>query len=115
MTSIALAPSSEAPVLQPGRLALLFRYIRRNKSLAIGLIVLALLVLFTILGLLLVDPKSAYPLTAPTKRPPSLQFPLGTDFFGRNLLAAMAVGMWQTAVIGVLAGGIGTVIGVILG
>lgn len=115
MASIALAPASEGPVLQPGRVALLFRYIRRNKSLAIGLIVLALLVLFTVVGLLVVDPKAAYPLMAPTKKPPSLQYPLGTDFFGRNLLSAMAVGMWQTAVIGLLAGGLGTLIGVILG
>jgi peptide/nickel transport system permease protein len=115
MANIALAPASEGPVLQPGRVALLFRYIRRNKSLAIGLIVLALLVLFTVVGLLVVDPKAAYPLMAPTKKPPSLQYPLGTDFFGRNLLSAMAVGMWQTAVIGLLAGGLGTLIGVILG
>ena len=62
-----------------------------------------------------VDPKHAYPLSAATKRPPSWQYPLGTDFFGRDLLAAMVVGMWQTAAIGVLAGGIGTLIGVVLG
>ncbi len=43
------------------------------------------------------------------------KYPFGTDFFGRNLLAAMVVGMWQTAFIGVLAGGIGTAIGVVLG
>jgi len=104
-----------AEVRQPGRLALLLRYLRRNKGLAIGLTILLLLVLFTIVGLLLGDPKHAYPLSAPTKRPPSWQYPLGTDFFGRNLLSAMAVGMWQTAVIGLLAGGIGTVIGVVLG
>jgi peptide/nickel transport system permease protein len=114
VATIALTvPDDE--VRQPGRLALLFRYIRRNKSLAIGLLVLLLLVVFTVAGLLLVNPKAAYPLMAATKKPPSLQYPLGTDFFGRNLLAAMAVGMWQTAVIGLLAGGIGTIIGVILG
>ena len=50
-----------------------------------------------------------------SKQPPSLQYPFGTDFFGRDLLAAMVVGMWQTALIGVLAGGIGTLIGVVLG
>ncbi|MDB5563042.1 MAG: Maltose transporter permease [Hyphomicrobiales bacterium] len=104
-----------AEVIQPSRPALLFRYIRRNKSLAIGLTVLLLLVAFTVIGFLAVDAKQAYPLAAPTKRPPSLQYLLGTDFFGRNLLAAMVVGMWQTAVIGVLAGGLGTFIGVVLG
>ena len=78
-------------------------------------IVLLLLVAFTVIGFLTVDPKHAYPLAAPTKRPPSWQYPLGTDFFGRDLLAAMVVGMWQTAAIGVIAGGLGTLIGVVLG
>jgi peptide/nickel transport system permease protein len=49
------------------------------------------------------------------KQPPSLKYPFGTDFFGRNLLVAMVIGMWQTALIGLLAGGIGTLIGVVLG
>jgi peptide/nickel transport system permease protein len=62
-----------------------------------------------------INPKHAYPLSAALKQPPSLKYPFGTDFYGRNLLAAMVVGMWQTALIGVLAGGIGTFIGVVLG
>ena len=116
MASIAMTPeASTDAVRQPTQLVLLLRYQRRNKSLAIGLIVLLLLVLFTITGLLTVDPKHAYPLSAPTKRPPSLQYPFGTDFFGRDLLSAMAVGMWQTAVIGLLAGALGTLIGIIFG
>jgi peptide/nickel transport system permease protein len=44
-----------------------------------------------------------------------LQYPFGTDFFGRDLLSAMVVGLWQTALIGVLAGALGTFIGVVLG
>ena len=62
-----------------------------------------------------INPKHAYPLAVATKKPPSLQYPFGTDFFGRNLLAAMVVGMWQTAVIGIIAGGLGTLIGVVFG
>ena len=102
-------------VNQPSQIVLLLRYLRRNKILAIGLTVLLLLVLFTVVGFFLVSPKAAYPLQVPTKRPPSLEYPFGTDFFGRNLLAAMVVGMWQTAVIGVLAGALGTIIGTVLG
>ena len=102
-------------VEMPGRLQLGLRYFRRNKSLAIGLIVLFALVAFTVIGQMVIDPKHAYPLSAVPKQPPSLKYPLGTDFFGRDLLAAMVVGMWQTAVIGLLAGGIGTFIGVNLG
>jgi peptide/nickel transport system permease protein len=112
MATVAL-PRPE--VLQPSRLTLTLRYLRRNKSLLIGLIILFILIAFTVIGLLTVESRQAYPLTVRAKQPPSLKYPFGTDFFGRNLLAAMVVGMWQTALIGVLAGGMGTVIGVILG
>jgi len=112
VTAIAM----ELPeVRQPSRPALILRYLRRNKSLGIGLLIIALLVAFTVIGFLMVDPQHAYPLSAPTRKPPSWNYPLGTDFFGRDLLAAMVVGMWQTAVIGLLAGGLGTFIGVVLG
>ena len=114
MASIALTPPLDE-VRQPGSLTLVLGYLRRNKTLAVGLFVLLLLVLFTVVGFLTIDPSTAYPLSAPSKRPPSLDYLLGTDFFGRNLLAAMVVGMWQTATIGVIAGGLGTLIGVILG
>jgi peptide/nickel transport system permease protein len=105
----------QGQVRQPGRLALILRYLRRNMSLAIGLFILFLLVAFTVTGLLTIDPKEAYPLAVRARQPPGLEYPLGTDFFGRNLYAAMVVGMWQTALIGVLAGGLGTLIGTILG
>ncbi len=115
MTTIVATSAPEAAVQQPGRLTLLLRYFNRNKGLAIGLIILIALVLFTVIGLMTINPKQAYPLSVATKQPPSLKYPFGTDFFGRNLLAAMVVGMWQTAVIGVIAGGLGTLIGVVLG
>ena len=102
-------------IQRPGRLTLLFRYLRRNKSLAFGLMVLVGLVLFTVIGLLTVDTSNAYPLSVRSRQPPSLEYPFGTDFFGRDLLAAMVVGMWQTALIGVTAGGLGVLIGIVLG
>ena len=113
--AIATAQLADEEVRQPSQGILLLRYLRRNKSLTIGLVLLLALVAFTAIGFLVIDPKHAYPLTAATKKPPSWQYPLGTDFFGRNLLAAMVVGMWQTAAIGLLAGGLGTLIGVVLG
>ncbi|HET9222442.1 MAG TPA: ABC transporter permease [Roseiflexaceae bacterium] len=112
MATIAI-PQPE--VRQPSRLTLTLRYLRRNKSLSIGLLILFLLIAFTVIGLLLVDTKQAYPLAVRSKQPPSLRYPFGTDFFGRNLMAAMVVGMWQTAIIGVMAGAMGTIIGVVLG
>ena len=114
-TVLPTAQIVDTEVRQPGQLVLLLRYLRRNKTLAVGLVILIALVAFTAIGFLVIDPRHAYPLSAGTKKPPSWQYPLGTDFFGRNLLAAMVVGMWQTAAIGLLAGGVGTLIGVVLG
>jgi len=112
MTTIAI---SQPQVLQPSKLTLMLRYLRRNKSMVFGLLILLFLVSFTVIGLITVDTKHAYPLSVRSKQPPSLQYPLGTDFFGRDMLAAMVVGMWQTALIGVLAGALGTLIGIVLG
>jgi len=106
---------SPAEIQTPGRTRLFFRYLGRNKSLGFGLLVLLALVAFTLIGLLIIDPNDAYPLSAPTRRAPSWDYPFGTDFFGRDMLAVMVVGMWQTAFIGVVAGGVGTFVGVVLG
>jgi peptide/nickel transport system permease protein len=88
---------------------------RRNKGMAIGIFVLLLLVVFTIYGSLTADLKDAYPLSAKSKQPPSWEYPLGTDFFGRDLYVAMVVGLRETAIIGLLAGALGTFLGVVLG
>jgi peptide/nickel transport system permease protein len=112
---MATAVATQPAVRQPNQLTLILRYLRRNKTLAIGLLIALGLVLFTTVGLLLIDPADAYPLKARPRQPPSARYPFGTDFFGRDLFAAMVVGMWQTAVIGVLAGALGTLIGVVLG
>jgi peptide/nickel transport system permease protein len=112
MTTLALA---QPEVRQPSRLTLVLRYLRRNKGLAIGLLIILALTLFTVIGLLTINPKNAYPLAVASHKPPSLEYPFGTDFFGRDMLAAMVIGLWQTALIGVLAGAIGTLIGVVLG
>jgi peptide/nickel transport system permease protein len=76
---------------------------------------LIFLIAFTAIGMLTIDPEHAYPLAVKTKQPPGGEFPFGTDFYGRDMLAVMVLGTWQTAVIGLLAGGIGTLVGVILG
>jgi peptide/nickel transport system permease protein len=112
---MAVTTLAQPTVKKLGKIALTLRYLRRNPSLAIGILILFGLIAFTVIGLFTINPKHAYPLAVRPKMPPSFDFPLGTDFFGRDLLAAMVTGMWQTAVIGFLAGGIGTVIGVVLG
>ncbi len=120
MTQIAAVgpkpDAREARYEQPSRLTLIWRYLRRNKSLVLGLAIVIALTLFTVIGSLTIDTeKRAYPLAVKPKQPPSAEYPLGTDFFGRDLLAVMVRGIWQTAVIGLIAGAIGTGVGVILG
>lgn len=118
MTTLASPPLQSSPtqaLIQPSRTKLFFRYLRRNKSLAIGLLIILALTVFTIHGLLTVDEAAAFPLAAKPKQPPSWEYPFGTDFFGRDLYAAMVMGTWQTALIGVIAGALATLIGVILG
>jgi peptide/nickel transport system permease protein len=112
MTSISLA---QPDIIQPSRITLILRYLRRNKGLTIGLFILLLLVIFTLYGLATADLKHAYPISVKSKQPPSWEFPLGTDFFGRDLYVAMVVGLKETAIIGLLAGALGTLIGVVLG
>ncbi len=114
MANVAL-PAAETEIREYNGFQLFVRYLRRNWSLAAGLAILVFLILFTVIGFLVIDPKHAYPLAAPPRRPPGWPYIFGTDFFGRDLFAAMVVGMWQTAVIGVLAGGIGTAVGIVLG
>jgi len=89
-------------------------YMRRNRSLVVGLCLILLILLFAALGRLLWDTSLAAPLSAPPNRPPSWEHPLGTDRQGRDLLAVMIVGTPLTLYIGLLAGFIGVAIGTIL-
>jgi peptide/nickel transport system permease protein len=89
-------------------------YMRRNRSLVVGLCLILLILLFAGLGRLLWDTSLAAPLSAPPNRPPSWEHPLGTDRQGRDLLAVMIVGTPLTLYIGLLAGFIGVAIGTIL-
>ena len=112
---MATASISQPEIYRPTRWVLIFRYLRRNIGLALGLFIILLLVVFTLYGLATANLSHAYPLSVKSKQPPSLEYPLGTDFFGRDLYVAMVVGLKQTATIGILAGALGTLIGVLLG
>ena len=91
-----------------------YSYLRRNPSLAVGIALLAALALFVIIGNLLVDTEDARPLSAPTLRPPSSDYPFGTDRQGRDLLAVMVAGAPLTLRIGFVAGFLGVGVGTVL-
>jgi len=91
------------------------RYVRRNVSLAFGIVLLMALALFVGIGNLVVDTSKSRPLSAPAVRPPSTEHPFGTDRQGRDLLATMVAGTPLTLRIGFIAGFLGVGIGALLG
>jgi peptide/nickel transport system permease protein len=98
-----------------GRLVAVWRYMRRNPSLVVGLVILLALTLFVGIGHLVVDTSKARALSVPVIRPPSLQYPFGTDRQGRDLLATMVAGTPLTLRIGFIAGFLGVGLGTVLG
>ena len=89
-------------------------YIGRNSSLLVGTLLLLALVLFVGIGSFLVDTENARSLSVPTLRPPSWDYPFGTDRTGRDLFAVMVVGTPLTLRIGFIAGFLGVGIGAVL-
>lgn len=87
----------------------------RNWKLSLGIILIAVLLIAAIVGPSFIDKAATRPVYAPFNQAPSSQYPLGTDDVGRDLFALLIYGLGPTLSIGVIAGGIGTVIGVSLG
>ncbi len=115
MEQATTPPRTMAGPVRPGRAAAAFRYMRRNVSLVVGIILLSGLVLFVGIGHLVVDTSKSRALSAPALQPPSLKYPFGTDRQGRDLLAVMVTGTPLTLRIGFIAGVLGVGIGSILG
>ena len=92
----------------------IFRYLHRNPSLTVGIALLAVLALFVVIGHFLVDIEDARPLSAPALRPPSMDYPFGTDRQGRDLFAVMVAGTPLTLRIGFIAGFLGVGLGTVL-
>jgi peptide/nickel transport system permease protein len=84
-----------------------WRYLCRNPSVAVGIALLVALGLFVMVGNFVVDTQDARPLSAPALRPPSADYPFGTDRQGRDLLAVMVAGTPLTLRIGFIAGFLG--------
>ena len=87
----------------------------RTPKLLLGLALLGSLLLLSLVGPYLIDVENARPISVPTNRAPSAEFPLGTDSGGRDMLAVIIVGTPQTVRMGLLAGIVGVVLGTSLG
>jgi len=101
--------------MSPMRLLALARYLKRDRRLAIGLLIVGALVLLGPVGQLFVDEAGVRLGAGGFAEAPSAAHPLGTDTTGRDVLAMMVYGTPPTLAIGFLAGLIGTTVGVALG
>jgi peptide/nickel transport system permease protein len=81
----------------------------------LGVTILTALLVFSYGGRLIVDPKGVQVGQAPFNARPSLEHPLGTDNVGRDLLALMIYGIPPTLAVGLIAGGVSTLLGTTLG
>ena len=99
---------------RPGTARAVLRYLRRNPSLGVGLLLLLALLLFVVIGHLTVDTIQYRPLSTRPLQPPSQELPFGSDKQGRNLYAVMVEGTPLTLRIGLLAGVIGVALGTTL-
>lgn len=86
-----------------------------NPSITIGLGLFICMLLFWLIGNATIGTSKAVPLSGPPDMPPSSRYPLGTDSAGRQLLPVMIAGVPLTLEIGLLAGGMGLIIGTLLG
>jgi peptide/nickel transport system permease protein len=102
---------------RPGRSRLrgLLRYFTRNPNLAIGLSMLLLLILFTLIGLTLIDPAKGYAGALRGSQAPSSKYIFGTDGQGRDLFTVAVLGTWVTLKIGFIAAFVGLGVGTVLG
>jgi len=88
---------------------------RIGGVLILGLAILALIVLFSLVGPLFVDAHNAHVGAMTPRRPPSFDHWLGSDSQGRDMLTLLVYGTPNTLKMGLIAGIIGVGLGLVFG
>jgi peptide/nickel transport system permease protein len=91
------------------------RFLWGNWKVSFGLGVVVFIFLFGLVGPLFHDPNLARMGAVELNKPPSLQYPLGTDSTGRDVLALLIVGTPNSLRVGLIAGAVGSAVGIVLG
>jgi peptide/nickel transport system permease protein len=91
------------------------RFLRQNPRITAGFALIGLMLLFWLIGYATIGISKAVPLSGQPDLPPSARYPLGTDSAGRQLLPVLIAGIPLTLEVGLLAGGVGLLIGALLG
>jgi peptide/nickel transport system permease protein len=86
-----------------------------NWKLMTGISLIAIMLIFSIVGSLRINFKATRVGWGDFGKPPSAEYPLGTDNVGRDMLALMVHGIHPSLKIGLIAGVLGTAVGTILG
>jgi peptide/nickel transport system permease protein len=93
---------------------IIWRQYKRNKGALIGTALLATIVLAAILAPMLA-PYAPDDQLADSRLSPSLDYPLGTDVFGRDILSRVLFGGRLSLVVGIISVGIGLGAGIVFG
>lgn len=107
--------SAAEPFRQPSPASMALRRLRRHRAAMVGLAILTLLIL---LGLLapVMAPFDPYAMEFEHRlKPPSAQFPAGSDEFGRDLASMLVWGSRTSLIAGIMAVTISAVLGVTSG
>ena len=88
---------------------------RIGTSLLAGMAVIIVVVGFSYLGRLFVDEERAYVGAVDPRQRPNAENWLGTTSQGQDMMTIMVAGTPETLKIGLIAGGVGVVVGLILG
>jgi peptide/nickel transport system permease protein len=119
MRSAEQAPSARAMVWARRRQTAAghWKVFRRNRQGMVGLTILSAFALIAILAPLLVNEAELEPATAtaPPLHPPSPEYPLGTDNFGRPVLGLIVMGSRISLMVGLTATIGAVVIGALVG
>jgi peptide/nickel transport system permease protein len=86
----------------------------RNNKLKLGVAVILVFVVLTLAGPLLTD-YGPYDYVGPPAQPPSSEFWFGTTTFGQDVFSQFVLGLKATFLVGIVGGGLATLIGVVVG
>ena len=98
-----------------GQMAEIFYRIRKNKGAMVGFCILALMFILLIVSLFMPWRMISQGSVMQRLTPPSLDYPFGLDFMGRNQFYRIIYGARYSLAIGFGAAGLGALLGVVLG
>jgi peptide/nickel transport system permease protein len=117
MTDVALAPPPAISTLAPRKRFMVLRRLVAHRSFQVGFFLVTVLAILAIFAPLItsIDPSSMR--IRFRFKPPSEQFPFGTDMFGRDIMTRVLYGarvsLWVGLVVAALSGVVGALVGMI--